>query len=124
MSTHFQLTPIAAKVLQKMTSTRLYNHLKSYRAYKASFRCGCCHDFLWNIYPDSHEDGKVEGEYKVLNDYLQYVWDIINQRGDIKLLWSQSYAKEQQKIKRGITKGHQKISHSQRKKDRIRKKFD
>jgi hypothetical protein len=121
---NFTLTPIAAPVMQKMTSERLHNHIKSYRAYEANFRCGCCHQYWWDMNPDSHADGAMQKEYKTLKKYLQSAWDIINKRGDQNLLRTVAFEKEQQRINRSNNRGHQKISHSQRKKDRIRKKFD
>ena len=116
MNTYFKLTPIPANQLQKMSSERLFNHTKTLRAYEASFRCGCCGMWEWNIYPEAHEDGRLQKEYNILKEYLQSVWDIINERGDLNDVVMKSRRKHDKKVLRGKNKGHQKLIHSKRKK--------
>jgi hypothetical protein len=119
MTRNFSLKPIDIDQLKKMSSKRLYNHIKSYREYGSSFRCGCSGDYLWNIYPESPQNKTLKVNYKIYKDYIKSIRDIINLRDDFSDVLSDSHKKEKQKIKSGKFRGHQHKTRSKRKKDKL-----
>ena len=114
MSKYLHVNLIPIKTLQKISSERIYKHIKKVKRYKASFICDCCCLFEWDIHP--RENDTRAAEYNALKEYLQSAWDVINARGDLKEVKNKNRIKHELKKAKGEKGGHQKKSHSKRKK--------
>ena len=106
-----------------MTSERLFKHIQTLKPYEASFRCGCCNMFEWDIYSERNFESRKK-EYKILKEYLQSVWDIINSRGDFKEVKNKNRLKHEMKKIKGEDGGHQKKSRSKRRLERRKKGYN
>lgn len=97
------------KILQNMTSQRLYSYIKKkLKPELSSYHCPCCQEPYWKLY-DSHKDEKEE--YSKLHRYIKHVYAILNLK-----LKSDPLVIRNNKAK--INKGCQHKKKSQKKKDR------
>lgn len=102
--------------IKRISTDRLKSHIKKIHLKKNSYVCGCCCEFIFDIYSSSEEDRKKgEEEYLAVKRYLHFVVMELKSRSDYQEVIDKRALKTEKRKLKMENKGDQHLKKSKRK---------